>query len=117
MGSYLILNAPSLSEAADHIGEPQLTQTWQPIGADILFTDTALTDAECAALYASYTPSGLNDHEYKPPLPQPVQDAIQTFKQAEAAGFPATMTAAQRSALSQATWVLFRYMNRRFLDE
>lgn len=110
MGSFLISGAASVPEAADYIGEPQLTQIWEYAEGGVLFTDSALTDAACAALYAGFVPSG--NTSYVPPLPAAVEDARQTLKTFYDAN-PATITAAQAATLHRAEVVIIRWMNRR----
>ena len=110
MGTYLIPNAPSISEAADFIGEPPLTATWERFGPDVRFTDTARSNAQCAALYAGYVPSGATDETYRPPKPPEVQAAITTL-QAIYQTNPASMTDAQTAAATRAIIVVLRYLN------
>jgi hypothetical protein len=112
MGSYLIPAAPSINEAAAYIGEPPLTATWERVGADVLFTDTARTNAQCAAAYAGYVPSGLTDAEYIPPLSPALaaaRDTLRTFWNAN----PASVTDAQTATILRAMLVVLRDMNRR----
>ena len=115
MGSFLILGARSTSEAIDFIGEPQLTQTWEPQGNDTLFTDTALSDAACAALYAGYTPSGVTNANYVVPLPPTVEaaiDTLRTFYQND----PPALTDAMSATVSRAQTIVLRYLFRELMQ-
>lgn len=112
MGSYLIPNAPSIAEAADFIGEPPLTATWERFGADVRFTDTARTNAQCAAAYAGYVPSGATDTTYSRPLAPALLaaiDTLRTFWQQD----PASLTDSQTATVLRAVLVVLRDLNRR----
>jgi hypothetical protein len=115
MGSYLIPNALSVQEAADHIGTPNLTSSWERAENGVLFKDTSRTDAQCAALYTDYTPSGADDFIYEKPLPQPVVEAMATCKAFYDTN-PATLTAVQIVALHRAQVTILRWMNRKMQE-
>jgi hypothetical protein len=112
MGSYFIPNATLISEAAAHINEvPPIRRMWGQVPGGIWFSDPRLTDAECAALYADYTPTVGTEDFYTPPRPPAVESAVQTLL-----GFyeqnPATVTAAQSATLLRAVTTILRWFNR-----
>lgn len=70
MGTYLIPSARSIQEATEFIGGTTMTRTWTPMaGGGLAFADTSLSDAECAALYAAFVPTGVNDLSYIASIP------------------------------------------------
>lgn len=109
MGQYVITNAPSINEVADFIGEPPSTATWGRSGTDVVFVDTALSDAECAALYVGYIPSGLTDDQYVPPPPAAVQDAITALTALWNLN-PETLTSAQSATFARNVLIVMRYL-------
>lgn len=115
MGQYLIPNAASINEAIDFVGEPQLTQTWQKVGNDVLFVDSALSDAECAALYVGFTPSGTPDADYVTPPPQAVRDARDTLKSFWNLN-PSSLTGTQSATLIRALLTWMRWQNQNLED-
>ena len=80
MGQYLIPNAKSSAEASLHVpfGADRL---WREQEGGVMFTDPNLTDAECAALYANFTPSGMTNDEYRQPLPEYLRTHLPHLKQ------------------------------------
>ena len=110
MGTYLIPGCNSTSEAADYNAAPG--RVWTPVPGGVQVMSKAESDAQLAAAYAGFTPSGVDEFAYVPPLPQPVRDAVALLKQIEAAGWP-TPTLAQQGQLNRAIFDLLRFLNQR----
>lgn len=116
MGQHLILNALSINEAVDFIGGPNTNQTWEYVEGGIMFVDEQRSDAQCAALYSGYTPSGQDDFSYQSPPPAAVQQARQTLKAFWDAN-PASVTDTQSATLDRALLTMLRYKFREFTNE
>lgn len=116
MGMYLIPNAMSINEAVDFLGEPGLTQTWRQVPNGVLFEDTSRSDAQCAALYAGYVPSGTSDLDYQPPLPPAVQQAKNTLKAFWDTN-PASIDDTQSARLWRAWLTWYRWKSRDLTDD
>lgn len=98
MGQYLIPGATSTKEAAVHVGLRQGCE-WHPVEGGVLFVDPSLTDEECAALYADFTPSGTDDLTYRAPLPDRIRNHVQhlkAFRDAVRSGDTSSITQDQR---------------------
>ena len=111
MGSYLIPAARSSREAAEHAFDPTAERTWAVVEGGVLFTDPALTDAECAELYADFVPSGAGE-DYRPPLPAYIRDHIphlRDYRAAVRAG--QTVTDAQTTHVVADIIDALRYLN------
>lgn len=114
MGSYLIPNVGE-QEVASAIGflEEQglLTESqvwdWGAEGGT-LFTDPSRTDAECAALYATFTPQA----EYRQPIPQALRDHRQHLLDYYNAD-PAVITTAQTVHVVKDIIRVLYYLNQR----
>lgn len=115
MGSYLIPGATSVQEAANYLGEPVLSASWEVVPGGVLFIDTELNDAQCEALYLSYVPSGVTDADYRLPPPAVVQGAIDTLRAFWDAN-PATVTAAESARLHRAHTAIERFLYRDMQD-
>lgn len=119
MGSYLIPGALSTIEAAAFVGAGQTfvpDRRWEQVEGGVLFTDPALDDAGCAALYQGFVPSAANDEVAKYPMPDNVRLHTQHLRDYLAAD-PATITAATTvHAVKDIIRVLF-WLNRRVQDE
>jgi hypothetical protein len=112
MGSYLIPGASSVQEAANYIGPPPLTARWGYAEGGVLFEDTALTDAACAALYVGYVPSGITDAAYILPNPPEVQAGIDRLK-AFWTNNPPAVSSAQTATLLHDVVTVLRYLHDR----
>lgn len=117
MGSYLIPGATTVSEAAAHlkfIPPPRRIFTLQPGG--VYFSDPMLTDAECEALFANFTPVQPTEEGYVTPVPPAVAVAFDFLANLYAAN-PASMTDAQTAAAIRNILIALRWMNRRLVEE
>lgn len=112
MGSYVIPGATRAGEAAAFIGAaPPERRVWLAMLEGVWFYDPLLTDAECAALYAGFTPTGGLEDGYEPPKPPAVQAAIDTL-QAFYDANPSSVTDTQSATLHRAEVTILRYLNR-----
>lgn len=119
MGQYLIpgdLSRDHVSSAIGHLREQGLwteSQVWDwGVDGGILFTDPSRTDAQCAALYAGFSPV----EDYSPPLPAAVKNHLQHLRDYLNAS-PATITNAQTVHVVQDLIRAVHYLNKRFEEE
>ena len=68
MGTYLIPGAKSGAEAAAHV-EWAPDRVWTVVDGGVRVDDPNLSDAELAELYAGFSPSGVDDLEFRPRTP------------------------------------------------
>lgn len=112
MGSYLIPNAISTKEAAAYIPFAPNRQ-WTSVDGGVLFQDPARTDAECAALYSGFVPSGVTDDQFQWPLPSEVRTHLQHLRDYQAAD-PSTITNAMTIHVVKDIIAALFYLNKRF---
>lgn len=115
MGSYLIPNAASSKEAAAYVPFVP-NRRWTIVDGGVLFEDPSLTNAQCAAIYAGYAPSGLTDEEFRWPLPSEVLTHLQHLRDYVVAD-PASITNAQTVHVVKDLIRAIHFLNRRFESE
>ena len=116
MGQYLIPDARSVQEAADYLGEPPLTRSWEKVAAGVVVRDEAATDEDLALLYQSYVPTGTADEDYQAPVPEGVRTHLQHLRDYLAAD-PTTITNAQTVHVVRDLIRAVHYLNRRLETE